>query len=318
MGQHQTARTPAASCKTVRACALLMIALLSGPVDEAWAQTSREGTLRIASWNLTHLSTEAAEKLRKAQKPPQRAWRNTFGAERRTADWRRRGVHGIDADIIALQGVTSIQDVRRIFPAKIYHLVVSRAALAELHGNVASRNQSGSSGFTAIAVRRRRGLRVAGQRHFTVPAIGPSLVSKTLPGLALRLSVDRQPIWIASVQFRDSCGGRNAGKLAPQCDAERLMAAGVKEWIERTRVSGYAVVMTGHIEASLAKDVAAAPATAPGKGACAQTPPRIELLKPYDTTADKKMTLGHHPPPDGRPCAALAELSPIGTHETFR
>lgn len=317
MRQHCTAQTLPARCTIVLVCAVLGLAALATRAP-ASAQTARSQTLRIASWNLTHLTTEEAAKLRKAQKPPQRAWRNTFGAERRTAEWRKRGVHGIDADIIALQGVTSVQDVRRIFPAKVYHLVVSRAALAELHGNVASRNPADATGFTAIAVRRRPGLRVAGQRHFTAPAIGPSLVSNTLPGLALRLSVDRQPIWIASVQFRNTCAKRSFAQPAPQCDAERLMAAAVAEWIERTRVSGYAVVMTGHIKADLAKDIKPAPDANPQTGACAQVPPRIALLKPHDATADKNMKLERRPAPQGRPCAALAELSPIGTRAPFR
>lgn len=317
MGQHRTAPVHAARCMTVGVCALLVCAL-SAQISQASAQTARGGTLRIASWNLTHLSNEEAQKLRKAQKPPQRAWRNTFGAERRTADWRRRGLHGIDADIIALQGVTSIQDVRRIFPAKVYHLVVSRAALSELHGNVTSRAQAGSAGFTAIAVRRRRGLRVAGQRHFTVPAIGPALLSNTLPGLALRLSVDRQPIWIASVQFRDTCKTKQSRQPAPQCDAERLMAAGVSEWIERTRVSGYAVIMTGHLEAGLVRGIERRQNPDPNAGDCAQVPPRITLLKPHDTTADGDMTLARQPPPNGRPCAALADLSPIGAPTSLR
>ena len=186
-------------------------------------QTGASQTLQVAAWNLRHLTKEEAEELKDKPKPTRRKWRNTFGAERRTPSWRKRTRHGFDADIVALQGLKTVSEVRRIFPATTHQLIMSRAALSELQGEIAGARGNNQNGFTAIAIRSRAGLRVAGQHYFAVPALGPSLSSRTAPVIALRLSVDRDAIWVLSVEFRSDCG-QTASDGNPDCDGQRLMS----------------------------------------------------------------------------------------------
>jgi len=102
-------------------------------------------------------SAKAAEKAgTRQQVEPASSWRHTFGSERRTARWRELAEAGFAADIVALQGVTSAGDARRLVPARRYHVVVSRQLLARSNagstGSAVFRNDAPET--TALAFRR--------------------------------------------------------------------------------------------------------------------------------------------------------------------
>lgn len=281
--------------------------------DFASAQTGQAGRstsdLRIAAWNLRHLTPEEQARIKQKQQPAKRVWRNTFGTERRTETWRLRSAAGIDADVVAIQGGKNLTEVRRMFPARTYHLIVSRAALSEPQGTVPGTAGADAGGFTSIAVRRRQGLRVIGQRHFLAPALDRNPIRQAIPGVAIRLRVARQPLWVASFDIRDRCPPQPQQPPRPDCDQERLMRATIANWIERTRAAGLAVVLAGrlaHLPGVTARTDAGA---RKGDNArCTHTKPRVVLLQGAATTGTPSPRLSARASPEKRPCAALADL----------
>ena len=172
------------------------------------------GPLRIASWHLEDAKTAGAL----AMLPDlDHAWRHTFGAERRTAPASTFDAATLDADVVLLQGVRRISDARLLFPAREWRLVVSRQLLAPvLTPRAANRFLldevvPGRPATTAIAVRFKRGLRVAGQAHITevvVPIAAPAdarAPRETPAALAVRVLVDRKPLWVVSADLAAAC-----------------------------------------------------------------------------------------------------------------
>src|SRR5690606_5515137 len=84
---------------------------------------------------------------------PEPVWRHTFGAERRAAAVRRP--LRFKPDIVLLHGVMTVASARQLFPARHYHLRVSRQILQQPERAGAPR-----AATTAIAIRRDAGLRV--------------------------------------------------------------------------------------------------------------------------------------------------------------
>ena len=225
----------------IAACSAILVAS-TPPVS---AQTGKANTLQVAAWNLSHLTKEQAAELKVKPAPTQRKWRNTFGAERRTPAKRNR--HGIDADVVALQGLRTVSEVRGVFPAATHQVIVSRAALGELQGEIPGSRDSNQAGFTAIAIRSRAGIRITGQHYFTAPSLGPSLAGQTTSTIALRLTVDRSAIWLFRSNSDPDCSA-TASDNNPGCDGQRLMSDTISRWIERTRAAGTPVILAGHID----------------------------------------------------------------------
>ena len=298
--------------------AVCLAIVLAGPTSLR-AQSGTQEILHIAAWNLQHITKEEAEKLKKKPKQATRKWRNTFGAERRTKAWRKRARHGFYADIVALQGVKTVAEVRRLFPALTHQLLVSRAALSELRGEISGPREKAKGGFTAIVVRSRTGLRVRGQHNFTAPALGPSLPRQTAPIIALRLNVYREPIWVLSMAFRANCGG-TASDGNPECDSERLMKDDVARWIERTRAAGTPVIIAGTIDqlskrlGRNASDGAAQPEQAE-HARCAEAKPGIQLVPGDDSDGDVALKFRLRSAPKNLPCVARSVIGPIGKRQ---
>lgn len=172
------------------------------------------GPLRIVSWHLDDAKAAGALNM---LPDPERAWRHTFGAERRTAPVNTFDAETLEADVVLLQGVRRISDARILFPARHWRLVVSRQMLAPvLTPRAANRFLldevvPGRPATTAIAVRYRRGLRVAGQAHITevvvpVEAAADQRAPRETPAaLAVRLLVDRKPLWVVSADLAAAC-----------------------------------------------------------------------------------------------------------------
>ena len=105
---------------------------LAAPVG-AQPRITEDGLLRIASWSL--LDAVGAGVIAR-KKPVERSWRNTFGSERRIASRPAIAGEKLGADVVLLQGVKSIQEVRQIFPARDWKLILSRQVLRQNRGRI--------------------------------------------------------------------------------------------------------------------------------------------------------------------------------------
>ena len=120
--------------------------------------------IRIASWNL--LDAVGVGVIDRAE-PVAPTWRNTFGSERRVAAKPKFAGDRLGADVVLLQGVKSVGEVRQLFPARTWKLILSRQILRDgTSGRFsASTRIDGSGTTTAIAVRYQRRLRVTRIEH---------------------------------------------------------------------------------------------------------------------------------------------------------
>ncbi len=162
-------------------------------------------TLKIGTWNLA--ARKPGETAIAPQKPetPKKNWRHTFGAERTTAQWRKLDKGGFGADIIALQGVKSVRTVSRLFNARRYHIIASRQLLARStvnSGGIAVL-RADAPATTAVAFRRRRGVRIAGFRHFLPRHVKQGVEPPAIT--AFRLRIYRKMLWVASADTPSGC-----------------------------------------------------------------------------------------------------------------
>lgn len=192
------------------------IAAPSG-VTETGAINPNKEPLRIASFDLSQAPGIIAGKPPAPQKP---SWRTTFGSEIRNEKKRTLSTLAIDADVVLLQGLTSMREVRRLFPARYWKLVVSRQLLvSEDPLDPWSRDATASIPTTAIAIRFQRDVRVVGQDHLMELAGATGSGKQKLPaGTAVRLNVQGKPMWVVSVALAPDCiaGGT-------QCAAHGLL-----------------------------------------------------------------------------------------------
>ncbi len=272
---------------------------------EAQPTITDDHLLRIASWNL--LDALGAGVL-KREKRVQKSWRNTFGAERRITSRPTFAGDKLGADIVLLQGVKSIREVRQVFPARSWKLILSRQVLRENHGRISAETVlGGSRTTTAVAVRYRRGLRVTGYEHLldlgansekegetaqpnnaetlaTVTDPRTSTAKKPSPpaGMALRIAHGRNNFWVVSVVLPDACRLGNG-----TCQSADQLA----KWAEDKRKLGLGVVFGGRLAESLRQ--------AGPSGTCAE----------QEIVADR--VLKAEPGADAiAGCVAFVELSP--------
>lgn len=233
---------------------------LAAPLG-AQPRITEDGLLRIASWSL--LDAVGAGVIAR-KKPVERSWRNTFGSERRIASRPAIAGEKLGADVVLLQGVKSIQEVRQIFPARDWKLILSRQVLRQNRGRINNDTVlSGNRTTTAVAVRYQRGLRVTGFEHLLdlgvipdskgarpEPATTAKKPSRTGPqpaalaGMALRLIYLGTTFWVVSVALPNDCR-IDPGKCR---SADQLV-----KWAEDKRTKGLAVVFGGQLHAELRK-----------------------------------------------------------------
>ncbi len=189
------------------------------------------------------------------------SWRNTFGRERKTARWRKLGKRSIDADIVVLKQLKSLKDVRRLFPARTHQLIASRAALANANqrleriaGNDVEPAHITYDSFPAIAVRRRRGLRVTAVRHITTK--GPESLQETTVSatprhvaLAARLRVSGRQLWVVTPLQDVRCRqtppvGSGQQTALPSCPTEQQAEEQLNQWLVSSAQRHGPVVMT--------------------------------------------------------------------------
>ncbi len=135
-----------------------------GVRPDGWAGLARFKTLEVAVWP-AHVAAVAPKTEETGR------WRTSFGAERRSDPLRRLRMAQVAADVIAVVGMPSLKQLRRVFPTRHYFVITSAKArnallAAPRNSRVRNRPQAASersqppSALAAIAIRRRSGLRV--------------------------------------------------------------------------------------------------------------------------------------------------------------
>lgn len=241
---------------------------------------------RIASWNL---EDAAAAGVVKRAEPKQRGWRNTFGAERRLETATHFDGRRLGADVVLLQGVRIIKEVRKIFPARDWKVIVSRQILRHGKGQLnRSTTLDGKATATAIAVRYQRALRVTAVEHLLdlgkepgagdagkaeayggpendtgEPATGKGADGAgTLsgPDTANATAEDKTPPGAGlavRIVYRRSPVWAVSALLPPRCsepEAACPAATALEQWAEEKRRAGFGVVVAGQLAPALRKD----------------------------------------------------------------
>ncbi len=229
-------------------------------------------SFKVASWNWAAARPgEKPANVAAFDNTPKKEWRHTFGAERRTARWRQIPGLGFEADIIALQGIERLTDVRRLFKARAFHVVTSRQLLAR-----SSTNSGGLATFrtdapptTAIVFRRRRGVRIAGFRHFLPPAGRQEAPAITV----MRLRIYGRPLYVASVDLPQDC---EPDQPSERCSGAAEVASAFANWAANLRPSEAGILIFGQWHEAFAgtirnKDFALVQ-TAPATQVCTPEP----------------------------------------------
>jgi hypothetical protein len=249
------ARIPRAIRQQILAIVVAMCTELVAVSAQAQPPTRVDGRIRIASWDLRD-AVGAGVIVR--EEPIVKRWRNTFGAERRVRKKQTFAGDRLGADIVLLQGISSVREARQVFPARDWKLVYSRQVL-KFGGGSLGEDTTASAGhtITAVAVRYQRRLRVTGLEHLNglgdgqettgVPegagdAVGTAPREKTLDGLAVRLAYAGSTLWVASVELPASCRQKKE-----TCGPADQLA----KWADDKRSAGTSIVMGGRLEASL-------------------------------------------------------------------
>lgn len=236
-------------------------------------------TLKVGTWNLKALRPGETKPPELSPAPKTKKWRHTFGAERRTAQWRNVESGGFGADIVALQGVESVRTVRRLYPVRHYYMIASRQLLmrSTATGVGATVTRSDPPATTAIAVRRRgRSTRVSGLRHFLPPSERQASGEEPIAVTALRLRIHGNILWIASADTAAHC---RAEPSATDCKDQMSIFSRFVDWArERLSSQKARLILLGQWpegiaeqlrkagfmrQGNLASDVACTPAPSP-------------------------------------------------------
>ncbi len=268
-------------------------------------QKSHKGNLTIASWNLEDAVSSGAIP---RQKPKRRVWRNTFVPRQKAYGGKIELNETLNrADIVLLQGVHSIREARKLFPARRWKLIISKAILKVSRGRGPfPRIMPEGFATTAIAVRYQLGVRVTGQEHLleianteSLPnvstpqsSIDPAPVSTSLTpsadgntsaiketpekskptqaGLAVRILSKGRMIWFVSLALGTSCAQK------PKCPSRKVL----QNWVEDKQDFDIPVVIAGRLFGK--KTAAQKQERSPAKDHSQKSKP--------DAMADKKAT----------------------------
>jgi len=266
-------------------------------------------TLKIASWNISGASqATTSTPTANATNETATTWRTTFGSERSSASWRKRGPAGFEADVIAMQGVTNLQDIRRSFGARRFHLIASRQLLTQ---NTAtslgiSVERSTAPPTTAVAYRRQRGTRIAGVRHFLPDR---SAHSEPPAITAFRLRLYRKMIWFASLDLPADCPKDMA---TAACEPHRPTLARFLTWTRRIARQQTPLILLGHWPAHLTDQLKDAgfetsPRHSQETAGCTEAPISMLMAQPANSTGTQR--LSEFKTPDAGKCLAITEVT---------
>jgi len=285
------------------------------PIPELPTTTSRRLPpksiiLKFGTWNLT--ATKPGELDAAQQKPekPKKKWRNTFGSERTTAHWRSFAKGGLAVDLVALQGVKNIRTASRLFNARRFHIVTSRQLLA--------RSTANSTGFavfradapatTALAFRRRRGVRVWGFRHFLPRTIRQGAEPPAIT--AFRLRIYRKTLWVASADTPTKC---TTDRSAAICQNQATILNNFVTWVGKQLAKRKTpLLLLGRWPDTIAEKLKEVGyevhATIGNTVTCTPKPSPSRLFGPVARTSDAA-TMANANVPKSNPCAATADLT---------
>ncbi len=240
------------------ALALFAASLSLAPPSASYAQSDlgseesqRPLQLSIASMHIAG-KTIAPAKLQ----PPPPSWRHTFGSERRAEAVRPQQPVRFSADIVALQGVTSLGSVRQMFPASTYHVIVSRQLL-QRPDQVEGRHPPTAT--TALAIRRDKGLRVTSQDHLLGMADPPpGSAIELAAATAVRLLSGRRALWVVSLDIAQGCPAPDAPPASTetaqvQCLAAKQQLDMIDAWLAEPMAKGETVIVAGRLNRPLGK-----------------------------------------------------------------
>ncbi len=279
--------------------------------------------LTIAAWVVQLASDESTSQDGNAKRS---TWRNTFGQERKTARWRKLGKRSIDADIVVLKRLKSLADVRRLFPARTHRVIASRAALAKVSrsteliaGEKVKPSPFTYETFPAIAIRRRRGLRITAIRHITTQTIGTGIAQTGSPprhiALAARIHATGRFIWVMTPIVDVTCTITDQDRS--DCPTGKPPINQIHRWLRTFTDQKTPIIIAttterpaqrqsedGEADKEAAKD---ASQKAAAKSRCKSS------QRPTIVAADKLpaelVELGELKPSADRPCAAIAQLN---------
>ncbi len=252
-----------------------LLGVMLSPVlaQQGAGQSNKPINLRVASWNLDR---SIPARLSRRFERRTNLWRTTFGP--RAAKTRPKTIKqlNVEADVIALQAISDLRVVRRLFPARQFHIIVSRQLLLNAErrrrdslSGAHSRNNNRAtgpglraphSGTTAIVIRRASGWR-AGRRQHLLRFAGPALRDATLPhrtaAMAVRLKRRRKSFWLLSLDLAPPCKGlttkaasqSNADQPKPRqpnsCADRRRQLKLLRDWVSLKRDMGEDVIVAG-------------------------------------------------------------------------
>ena len=268
--------------------------------------------LTIAAWSVPVSSQTTTTQ---QQATGQSGWRNTFGRERKTAQWRKLGTRSVDADIVVPKNLKSLRDIRRIFPARTHQVIASRAALANLNRLTESSTRQLEKkqsitypSFPAAAIRRRRGLRVTTVRHLSVKINETenkqNQQANLYAGLATRIWVSGPIIWLLTPVDQATC-------KTTSCDPVKVGKQKIEQWLKQQGEDNYAILLA---TATLSPDqpdkdpkpVQNSDSASQVQRNCAHTTrPNIEAAKQF---RDREIKFGPKKVSADQPCATITTL----------
>lgn len=204
----------------MRALLLSALLLLAG-VTVASAETQ----FRIASWNIANFTEIEGVELRPS-----------IGTRRYAADLAkiRDYAEGLDADVIALQEIASVDALRFLFPEPEYTVYPSEQMLA---GSTANEGEI----YTAFAVRNRPDLTFLKQDDLNDLAVIHAPDGRyTRSGTAIELSLAGKPVWFLSVHLKSSCSSTRSLATSTNADCVTLWSQRIplRNWIAEREAAG--------------------------------------------------------------------------------
>ncbi len=267
-------------------------------------------SFKVATWNLAALRPGKNQSAQQEFEKPRKVWRHTFGAERTTAPWRDFAKSGLAADLVALQGVKSIRTVSRLFNARRYHIITSRQLLARstVNSSGLAALRADAPATTALAFRRRRGVRISGFRHFLPRTIRRGAEPPAIT--AFRLRIYRRMLWVASADVPGICA--KAPKRAI-CQHQATILYNFNKWIrERLSKRKVPLLLLGQWPESIAEKLKEvgyeAQTSLRTNPACSPQPSPMRLYGPAPNTSEVSR-LANPDVPTSTPCAAIADLT---------
>ena len=226
-----------------------LVLLLAGVLAAVPVTTVRadQDTVRIASWNLRGMLPDL---VRGRLVEPKSVWRHTFGPRQPARHPVQLRPVVFEADIVALQGISSPALAKRLFPAQKYLLIVSRRPASRSSARAAA--AAPDARLTAIAVRRRRHVRIVGREYITQFATGTTADrpgQRQSTGIAVKVRLHDRAVWVLSIDLIDGCrqGPDGAKANMDACQIQDRQFHTLARWLDKRRQRKAAAIVAGSL-----------------------------------------------------------------------